>query len=320
MARNYDHVISFALDSPWAVTPSMLTVIAGLLARRIAGEDPDTDAIAAALVARSNRVSGAAGTLRADAASTVIPIFGVIAPRMNLLSEMSGGTTFETLTAQVRAAVADPRITQIIFDVDSPGGNAAGATEFAKEVVKARASKRVIAVANHSMCSAAYWAMSGATEIVATPSSMVGSIGVYAIHNDISNALAQMGIKRSVISAGKYKAEGADGGALTAEAEAHVQALINSCYGRFIASVSTGRGVPALAVRSGYGEGHVLDAEAALAAHLVDRIATLDDVLGQVDTRAADAAMAAHGRVLAQAALSMHQNTLDAIAARRRVQ
>jgi signal peptide peptidase SppA len=201
---------------------------------------------------------------------------------MNMFTQASGGTTFDALTEQVQAAVADPNVKTIFFDVDSPGGNVAGASEFAREVLRARTIKPVIAHANHMMASAAYWAMSGATEIVGSPSSLVGSIGVYAIHNDISEALAQMGVKRSVISAGKYKAEGADGGPLSDGALAHVQGLVDGSYGRFVGDVAKGRGIRPSDVRDGYGQGRTLSADQALDARLIDRIATSQETLARV--------------------------------------
>src|SRR5262245_39007036 len=145
MRRNglrYEHVLSFALEHPWAITPAMRTVIAGILARRISGEEPDEDGIAAALVARSNRGVATTGTENTVA---VIPAYGVIAPRMNMFSEISGGATFEGLTAQLHDALAVSSVKTIVFDVDSPGGNVAGATEFAREVMKARSQVKVIA-------------------------------------------------------------------------------------------------------------------------------------------------------------------------------
>ena len=53
MARDqYEHVCAFALEHPWALTPSMLQIVAGILARRLAGGGPDAEAIGAALVSR----------------------------------------------------------------------------------------------------------------------------------------------------------------------------------------------------------------------------------------------------------------------------
>src|SRR4051812_25900438 len=106
------HVLSFALEHPWALTPAGCTQVASILARHLAGQDPDPEL--AALVPKSNRPQPKRGTV------AVIPVYGMIAPRMNLLSEFSGGTTFESLSAQLRAAVADDAIKTIVFDINSP--------------------------------------------------------------------------------------------------------------------------------------------------------------------------------------------------------
>lgn len=281
-ARRYDHLVAFALEHPWAVTPAMRAIIAGILARRIAGDDDDDEVAVFAQQARDTRaIPHPSGGVVA-----VIPLTGVVAPRMNLFSEMSGGTTFEALTKQLQAAVADPNVKTIVFDVDSPGGNVAGASEFAREVLRARTQKPIIAQSQHLMASAAYWPMAGATEIVASPSSLVGAIGVYTIYDDISAALEQLGITREVFAAGKYKAEGVGGTGLTADARAHITTLIDGAYGRFVGDVAKGRGVTPAAVRAGYGEGRALDAEAAKAAGLIDRIATLGETLARLTATA----------------------------------
>lgn len=276
-ARTYDHVLAFALEHPWAVTPNMRATIADILARRLAGQDT-TPADLAALVARRNGPQPIAG----GGGVALIPIYGVIAPRMNLFSEMSGGTTFESLTGELRAAMANPDVATIVFDVDSPGGNVAGATEFAREVMAARTQKPVIAQIQYLGASAAYWAIAGATEIVAAPSAMVGAIGVYTMHDDISEALAKLGVKREVISAGKYKAEGADGGPLSDEAKAHLRGIVESSYTRMVTDIGNGRGQKASAIRSGFGEGRVVTADAALEAGMIDKIGTLSDTLARV--------------------------------------
>src|SRR3954467_4025823 len=111
--HRYEHLLGFALEHPWAATPATCTIIADILARRLAGESADQETITAALVAKSNRVTAPQGNPHAQHAIAVIPVYGVIAPRMNMLSEMSGGTTNETLTAQLRAAKAGPPLARI---------------------------------------------------------------------------------------------------------------------------------------------------------------------------------------------------------------
>jgi len=287
--NRYDHILSFALEHPWAVTPAMRATIAGILAGRIVGKAADPATIAAALVNRKNLPQPTEG-----GAVAVIPIYGVIAPRANMMTDFSGGTTFEALTTQLHEALANKTIKTIVFDVDSPGGNVAGATEFAREVMRARTKKPIIAQAQYLMASAAYWVMACATEIVAAPSAKIGSVGVYSIHEDLSKMLEMEGIKITYISAGKYKVDGNETEPLSKEALARIQAKVDDPYARFKTDVSKGRGVPLADVDAGYGEGDTVSADEALRLGMIDRIGTLDDTIARVMTPAsADGSRAA---------------------------
>lgn len=286
---HYAHILAWAQEHPWALTPAVLQTIARVLGRRAAGERAfDGDVVAAA-----RRPAPAAG----GGGLAVIPLYGIIVPRASLFSEISGGTSYEALTAQLREAMANSDISTILLDVDSPGGNVAGATEFAREVLKARATKTIVAQANFLMASGAYWVASAATEIVASPSAKVGSIGVLAIHEDLSKALEMDGINPTLISAGKYKTEGADIAPLTDEARAFIQGQVDHAYERFITDVANGRGVAPAKVRSGYGEGRAVSAPEALDLKMIDRIATMDETLARLtkpgSPRAATATSAA---------------------------
>lgn len=284
MTGRYAHVLGFALDHPWAITRSMLQVIAGILAQRIAGQDVDHAEIEAALVNRKNLPQPRAGSV------AIIPVYGVIAPRMNMLSEMSGGTTFEKLTGQVREGMGNKAVKTLVLDIDSPGGNVAGATEFARELLKARARKPVIAQIQYTGASAGYWLASCCTEIVAAPSARVGSVGVYASHDDISEALANLGVKRTYVSAGEGKVDGNEAEPLSAAARARLDAMVEEAYGQFVGDVVKGRGAGMTAekVRKEW-KGHVYGTAEALSLGMIDRIATLDETLARVLSASPDA-------------------------------
>jgi signal peptide peptidase SppA len=135
-------------------------------------------------------------------------------------------------------------------------------------------------VANTLAASAAYWLASAASELVVTPSGEVGSIGVFAIHEDYSAALDRVGVKVSLISAGKYKTEGNPFEPLGEEAQAAVQGTVNDYYDMFIRAVARGRGVSQADVIAGFGEGRVVMAEQAVRLGMADRVATIDEVIG----------------------------------------
>lgn len=211
----------------------------------------------------------------------VIPIMGIISQRMNMVSQISGagGTSIEKLTAQFRQAVDDTNCKAIVFDVDSPGGSVAGVMELASEIGNARAKKPITAVVNCMACSAAYWLASAATEIVCSPSGQAGSIGVYMIHQDASEAYAKEGIKNTIIKAGKYKTEGNPYEPLSDEARAALLSNVEDYYGMFVKAVAQNRGTSQAAVRSGFGQGRSLLAADSVREKLTDRVGGMDSVL-----------------------------------------
>lgn len=291
----FQHLTRAILSRPWAIDPDSVAwaAIVDVLAMRAAGESLTDQEIEARIAAAANgpRTGGARNRNVA-----VIPVYGVISPRQNLMARTSGGSTAESIRDEFRAALADPDVDGIVFDVDSPGGVVEGIDELASEIRAARGQKPIAAVANHMAASAAYWAMAGADEIVATPSASVGSIGIFTAHQDISAAMEKEGVVTTLISAGKYKVERSQYAPLADEARASVQEEVDSWYAAMTSSIGKSRGVSAAKVVSSYGEGRTLRASVALERGMVDRIDSLENTIrrvarGQVGSRPRVAAM-----------------------------
>ena len=210
----------------------------------------------------------------------VVPLTGIITPGGGFLSRLFGiPGGLKCFHQQLVEAADDDDISAIVIHVDSPGGRASLVPEVAAEVRRLREVKPIIAVASTLATSAAYWIASQAQEIIVTPSGFAGSIGVVSTHEDISAMEERIGIKTTLIFAGKYKTEGNPFEPLDDEAKAAIQAEVNVCYERFAADVATGRNTTVDAVKSGYGEGRVLSAELAVEAGLADRVETLDETV-----------------------------------------
>lgn len=214
----------------------------------------------------------------------VIPISGFIEQRQSFFGAIFGGTSTQRVSAQFRASMADPAVKAIVLDVSSGGGSVFGVTELANEIMAARGVKPIVSVVNSMAASAAYWIAAAADEIVSTPSGISGSIGVYAVHQDYSEADEKAGIKTSIISAGEFKADAVDGAPLSDEGRESMQAMVNHLYGMMIDDIAAGRKVSASVVRSDFGKGLTMTAAAAKAAGAVDRIATLDETLKRLST------------------------------------
>ena len=280
IAMKYGHVIAAVYDKPWAIYPATLNVIVEMLRFRAEGGRLTQDEIEARLEAAGSRQ-------REQAAKTpgiaVLPLHGIIAPRAEMLAQTSaGGTGLDQFMGAFRAAMASPDVAAILLDVDSPGGQVDGVPEAAAEIRAARDKKPIIASANTMMASAAYWLASQASEIVASPSATVGSIGVLGAHDDMSGYYEQKGIKTELISAGRYKTEGTPYGPLTDEARAYRQEMVDQFYGMFVNDVAAGRRTSPSAVAAGYGEGRMLLAEKARLEGMIDRVETLDATVGRM--------------------------------------
>jgi capsid assembly protease len=215
-----------------------------------------------------------------------VPLKGVLAPMTGFLAMFFGDyNPLDTFLSGMRDAMADDEVGAIIVDIDSPGGVVDGIPEAAAALRGMRGPKPIIASVNTLCASAAYWIASQADEISITPSGAAGSIGVYATHRDMSGMMEMMGVNTTLISAGKYKTEGNPFEPLTDEAKAAIQSDVDDFYGMFVADVAKGRGASVKDVRSGYGEGRVLNAKRSVDAKLVDRIETIDQTAARLSSR-----------------------------------
>lgn len=267
MKPTYRNLLAMLNDQPLAV---LSTRFQALLELGRANPDLELDPEALAAVRANPQAPGSVA---------VIPLIGFMQKREDIFTRYGFATSTDAFVMRVAQAVNDPTIKAIVFDIDSPGGMADGMEEAGTAIRGMRGGKPMVAVANTMMCSAAYGVGSGADEVAGSPSATVGSIGVWTMHVDESGLDEQMGIKVSLISAGKYKVAGNPFEPLSEEARGRIQDMVNQHYSSFVNLVAKNRGVAASAVRSGYGEGGVLLSPAAQEAGLIDRVATLDETV-----------------------------------------
>lgn len=269
-------------EHPWAVIPETLDIVLEVIERRIFGVDLSAEEKASA-VAAARRVQAPAS---APGSIAVIPVFGVLANRMHMFANVSQeGTSTEGLTLALRQAAADPSVAAIVLDVDSPGGSVFGVQELADAVTAARERKPVVAVANSLAASAAYWVASQADELVVAPGGQVGSIGVLAVHDDVSKAAELAGVRRTYVTAGKYKAEGNAYAPLDDEARNQMQQTVDVYFDRFVRAVAAGRRVSLTAVREQFGQGRLVVSSDAVARGMADREETLQQTIDRLVAR-----------------------------------
>ena len=298
-ALHYPSIVNAVFNQPWAILPEVYGTICELVRARSLGFRLTAEQVQERIGAKHVRDG-----IAKSGAVAILPLYGILAQRMNMMTQISGGTSTEMFGKMVKAAVQEPSISAIVLDVDSPGGNVFGTDELASEVRAARETKPIIAVVNSLAASAAYWVASQASELVVTPGGLVGSIGVLTAHEDVSKAQEMAGVKTTIISAGKYKAEAIPFASLSAEAQGALQALVDQYYAAFLQAVAKGRGVSLSAVKSGFGQGRLVNAETALAQGMVDRVATLDQTIARLIGRGSQ------GQINADADMDLRQRRL----------
>jgi signal peptide peptidase SppA len=277
----YHRILRAVCSVPWAIQQEKLEAILAFLELRASGGFTEPAKLAEINASTQAAAARIASTPKGSVA--VLPLYGIISHRMNMMNEISGpgGTSTEKFTQAFRAALNDPNVSAIVMDVDSPGGSVDGVPELADEIYSSRGKKPMSAIANTLTASAAYWIACQCDELVASPSASVGSIGVYCAHGDYSKALDAEGVKITLISAGKYKTEGNPYEPLPQNAYNALKASVDEYYGMFTRAVAKGRGAKADDVRNGYGEGRVVSAQQAVKLGMADRVATLDQVLAK---------------------------------------
>ena len=287
--KKYPLILRAMSESPWAVTLDKWMQIREIIDFRSRGGKLTHEEIRERIGVKKSDVpqffetSGFQAANRPSKATAgkvaVLPMFGLISPRLSEMDESSGGLSLERFSKVFREQVNDPGVKAIILNIDSPGGNAAGVAEFADEVFAARKEKHIVAIANHMAASAAFWIASSADDLVVSTSGEVGSIGVFMAHTEISELEKMMGVKTTLISSGKFKTEGNPFEPLTPEALEHFQGIADNVFGMFVSAVARGRGVSAAKVKRDFGEGRMALAEDAVTRGMADRVATLDKVL-----------------------------------------
>ena len=208
----------------------------------------------------------------------VIEIAGTLVHRGAWIGQSSGLTSYEGIAAQLQAALADPAVHGIALDIDSFGGEVAGAFDLADRIRAARSQKPVQAfVAEHAL-SAGYVLASQADRIILPRTGAVGSIGVVALHTDMSGALDQKGITATLIHAGAHKIDANPYQPLPEAIHDQMQRELEVVRFLFAETVAAGRGDRLSQAAALATEAAVVRGADAIAAGLADDLA--DPVTG----------------------------------------
>ncbi|AMG94379.1 signal peptide peptidase SppA [Citrobacter amalonaticus] len=194
--------------------------------------------------------------------------------------ETPGNVGGDTTASQIRDARLDPKVKAIVLRVNSPGGSVTASEVIRSELAAARAAGKPVVVSMGGMAaSGGYWISTPASYIVANPSTLTGSIGIFGVINTVENSLDSIGVHTDGVATSPL-ADISLTKALPPEAQQMMQLSIENGYKRFITLVAQARKSTPEQIDK-IAQGHVWTGQDAKANGLVDSLGDFDDAVAK---------------------------------------
>lgn len=163
-----------------------------------------------------------------------IPFAGVLVKGAGSWEKYAGAISHDDIMADISEAIETRDVKAIMFDVDSPGGTAAGSFDLADLVAAASQIKPTLAWVEGLCCSAAYLSLAGCTMIYGNRSCEVGAVETYLALLDSSEAYEKAGVKVDIIKSGDHVAAGYPGTSLTPDQRAVLQEQVDDIFRQYV--------------------------------------------------------------------------------------
>ncbi|EDJ9088374.1 S49 family peptidase [Salmonella enterica subsp. enterica] len=216
MQRNLPHIISQATNAPLLLEPAYARVFfcalgreAGIHSLQIPANDEILDQFGMNNITGEFMAGGKppARFYQVVNGIAVLPVTGTLVHKLGGMRPFSGMTGYDGITARLQQAVSDPEVKGILLDIDSPGGQGAGAFDCADMIYRLRGQKTIWALAGDTACSAAMLLAAACHRRLVTQTSRIGSIGVVMAHTSYAGKLEQEGIDITLIYSGAHKTD-----------------------------------------------------------------------------------------------------------------
>lgn len=184
----------------------------------------------------------------------------------------------DTTAALLRQARNDDKVKAVVLRVDSPGGSAFASEVIRNEVQAIQASGKPVVVSMSSLAaSGGYWISAGADQIMAQPTTLTGSIGIFSVITTFEKGLNKLGVYTDGVGTSPFSDVGITKGLSKGAADAF-QLGIEHGYNRFLGLVGESRNMSREQVDS-VAQGRVWTGQDALKHGLVDKIGDFDDAV-----------------------------------------
>ncbi|EMB3656233.1 S49 family peptidase [Escherichia coli] len=262
--NNFPHLAARAFNQPLLLEPAYARVFFSALSDRFgtgrlidtaSGEVMNSDEMNALTMGWDSSERTRQKSYRVERGIAVLPVTGTLVHKLGYINPVSGMSGYDGIAKRLQQAISDPDVKGILLDIDSPGGEVAGAFDTADLIARAREQKPVWALASDTACSAAYLLASACSRRLITQTGTVGSIGVLMAHRCVEKALEIVGVDVTLIYAGAHKVDGSPYSQLPDDVRDEFQLSINSTREQFAQKVSDYTGLK---------KSRVLDTEAAV--------------------------------------------------------
>ncbi|ELS2209258.1 S49 family peptidase [Salmonella enterica] len=286
MQRNLPHIISQATNAPLLLEPAYARVFfcalgreSGINCLQIPQSQERLDQAGMGLVTGSY-MSGEKPRARfyqVIDGIAVLPVSGTLVHKLGGMRPFSGMTGYDGITARLQQAMDDPEVKGVLLDIDSPGGQGAGAFDCADMIYRLGEQKPVWALANDLSCSAAMLLASACQRRLVTQTSRFGSIGVVMAHTSYAGKLEQEGIDITLIYSGSHKVDLSGTRELPESVRMDYQQRMDDARLMFAEKVSQYTGLSVDAVMET--EAAIYDGQAGIDAGLADEMVNAADAV-----------------------------------------
>lgn len=184
----------------------------------------------------------------------------------------------DTLSDLLRQARTDDKVKAVVLRVDSPGGSAFASEIIRNEIDALKAAGKPVVVSMSSLAaSGGYWISMGADRIIAQPTTLTGSIGIFSVVTTFEKGLNKLGVYTDGVGTSPFANVGLTQGLSDGVSQA-MQMAIEHGYQRFISLVGQNRGLAVEQVDK-IAQGRVWTGQDALDRGLVDQIGDFDDAI-----------------------------------------
>ncbi|MDF5667835.1 S49 family peptidase [Vibrio parahaemolyticus] len=271
--------LNYLMSQPWALDQQLLSLMSDIANREVDSLSLD-DFVPESLAGKSGKKI-TRGMEKREGGVALIHVSGVISRYANLFTNICGGTTTQLLAQDFTQALNDPSIKAIVFNCDSPGGEANGIHELAEMIYQARGKKRIVAYVGGMACSACYWIASACNEVVMDATATAGSIGT-VLQMRRRKPKAEDDFETIEIVSSQSPNKRQDPGTETGRAA--YQKHLDDLAEVFVQRVARNMGVDRDTVINDFGGGGILVGQAAVDKGMAHRLGSLEGVIAELKT------------------------------------